>query len=97
MKGRKPTADESRWMSQVADMGCIVCRNEFNLFSPASIHHINGKTKEGAHFDTLPLCPQHHQHGGYGVALHAGRVEWERRYGTQQELKKQVEALLGEQ
>lgn len=96
MKGRKPTKSEQAHMSKVAEFGCIVCRNEFDLFSPAAIHHINGRTKEGCHFDILPLCPNHHQHGGYGVALHAGRAEWEKRYGTQGELLEQVERLLSE-
>lgn len=32
----------------------------------------------------------HHQTGGYGIALHAGRAEWERRYGTQFELLEEI-------
>ena len=83
-------------MSKVADLGCIVCINEFNLNSPAAIHHINGRTKEGCHFEILPLCPNHHQHGGYGVALHAGRAEWERLYGTQENLLKLVRGLIND-
>jgi hypothetical protein len=34
----------------------------------------------------IPLCPMHHQHGGWGVALHAGQKEFEKRYGTEEEL-----------
>ena len=37
----------------------------------------------------------HHQTGGYGVALHAGRAEWERRYGTQFELMEWIKAEIG--
>jgi len=96
LKGRTPTAEEKRWMSKVADLCCIVCINEFGLESPAAIHHIIGKTKEGAHFQVLPLCPTHHQTGGYGVALHAGRAQWENQYGTQAELLEQVRELLNE-
>ena len=96
MKGRTPTKSESTYMSKVAELGCIVCRNEFGLFSPAAIHHIEGRTKEGCHYKILPLCPNHHQYGGYGVALHAGRAEWEKRYGTQAELLKQVDRLLND-
>lgn len=94
MKGRKPTAAESRHMAAVADLGCCVCRREFGVYSPAAIHHTDGKTKPGAHMLVLPICQNHHQHGGYGVALHAGRVEWERRYGTTAELLAWVEAEL---
>jgi hypothetical protein len=81
-------------MAAVADLGCCVCRREFGVYSPAAIHHTDGKTKPGAHMLVLPICQNHHQHGGYGVALHAGRVEWERRYGTTAELLAWVEAEL---
>ena len=94
MKGRTPTAAESRHMAAVAELGCCVCRREFGVYSPAAIHHTDGKTKPGAHMRVLPICPNHHQHGGYGVALHAGRVEWERRYGTTAELLAWVESEL---
>lgn len=94
MKGRAPTKAEKEWMSRVADLGCIVCLNELSIYSPAAIHHIEGRTKKDCHFKVLPLCPNHHQYGGYGVAFHAGRVEWEKRYGTQAELLEQVRGLL---
>ena len=86
MKGRTPTADERRHMTAVAELGCCVCHRELGVYSPAAIHHAAGKTKPGAHMLVLPLCGAHHQTGGYGVALHAGRVEWERLHGTQSEL-----------
>ena len=86
MKGRKPTAAEQRHLSAVAELGCCVCRRELGVFSPAAIHHTTGKTKPGAHMLVLPLCGAHHQTGGRGIALHAGRVEWERLHGTQAEL-----------
>ena len=94
MKGRTPTADEKRHMAAVAELGCCVCRRVLGVHSPAAIHHTDGKTKPGAHMRVLPLCGIHHQTGGYGVALHAGRVEWERRYGTAAELLEWVESNL---
>ena len=81
-------------MARVAALGCVVCWREWQVMSPAAIHHTDGKTKPGAHLQVLPLCAQHHQHGGYGVALHAGRAEWERRYGTQAELLQWVNERL---
>ena len=84
-------------MSAVADLGCCVCRRELGVYSPAAIHHIAGKTKPGAHFLVIGLCGAHHQTGGYGVALHAGRVEWERLHGTQAELLRYVhEQITGD-
>ena len=62
--------------------------------SPAAIHHTDGKTKPEAHFKVLPLCAAHHQHGGYGVALHAGKAQFESRYGTEEELLQWVAERL---
>ena len=56
MKGRNPTAKEKRHMDKVSQIGCIVCRNQGNLFVPSEIHHTQGKTKVNAHFLVLPLC-----------------------------------------
>ena len=94
MKGRKPTAAEKQHMASVAALGCIVCRRELGVYSPAAIHHVDGKTKPGAHMRVLALCGRHHQTGGYGVALHAGRAEWERRHGTQEELLADIGARI---
>lgn len=37
-------------------------------------------------FEVIPLCPTHHQTGGYGVALHAGQETFEEKYGTEGQL-----------
>jgi hypothetical protein len=95
LKGRPPNKKEKAWLDAICQLGCIVCRNEFGLFSPACPHHIAGKTKDGAHFLTIPLCGPHHQTGGQGVAFHAtGKKNWENRYGTQQELLEQTKKLV---
>ena len=94
MKGRTPTAAERHHMHAVAALGCCVCRRECEVFSPAAIHHTTGKTSPGAHMRVLPLCGAHHQTGGYGVALHAGKAEFERRYGSQAELLEWVASRI---
>ena len=94
MKGRTPTAEERRHMAAVAELGCVVCRIHLGVFSPACIHHTEGKTRPGAHLRVLPICGIHHTLGGHGVARHAGKAEWERRYGTEAELLEYVAAAL---
>jgi len=94
VKSRHATKDDKLWMSAIADIGCIVCKNLGYGFSPAAIHHIAGRTKKGAHKKTIPLCGLHHQNGGYGVALHAGLKKWESLYGTQQDLLIQVQEII---
>lgn len=86
MRGRTPTASERLHMDRVAELGCCVCWISEGVYSPCAIHHLEGKTKPGAHFKVLGLCPTHHQTGGRGVALHAGRAKWEENYGTQEVL-----------
>ena len=69
--------------------GCIVCRLHHDTYSPATIHHIDGKTKPGAHLDSIPLCYLHHQ-GGADCAEYTSRHPYKARfvarYGTEQAL-----------
>lgn len=93
------TREESSYVERVVELGCIVCRNLGYGISPAQAHHPRrgvGMGQRSSHFDVIPLCPMHHQHGGWGVALHAGIQEFERRYGTEQELLQQTQKLLEE-
>jgi hypothetical protein len=89
MKGRTPTAEERRWMDAAGQLGCIACHH-LGVHSPqVSLHHIDGRTKEGAHFKTIPLCHFHHQGGdmrGEFVSVHPWKTRFEERFGTQLEL-----------
>ena len=92
------TEPERLHLDMVADLGCIVCRNQ-GVFSPAAIHHIRkgkGLGQRSDHWHVLPLCPPHHQTGPIGIAFHAGRKTWEERYGHEDELLAQVKKLLEE-
>jgi hypothetical protein len=88
---KNKTALEALHLGRVAALGCIVCGMS------AGCHHIRhqaGMGRKNSHFEAIPLCPDHHQTGGYGVAFHAGPREWERRYGTERELLAVVMAKL---
>ena len=89
--------EEKEFKARVAELGCIVeIIDEFGdkrlCGSPACLHHPRGaKFETGGGLksdwkDLLPLCPTHHQHGGYGVAFHAGKRIWEKKFGTQESL-----------
>ncbi|WP_372833088.1 Ref family recombination enhancement nuclease [Pontibacterium sp.] len=89
------TKDEKQWLPDVADLGCVVCRNAGFGQSPAEIHHVRtgqGTAQRASNKQVLPLCPPHHRTGGYGVAFHSGQKAWEEQYGTETELLKQVES-----
>jgi len=97
MGERAKTKSDLAWMDAICQYGCIICSNEFGIFSPCSPHHTDGRTKEGCHKKTIGLCGCHHQIGGNGVAFHeTGKKTWEAKYGTQEELLKQLQDEIGD-
>jgi len=92
----KSTAADKRHYAKVAEIGCIVCLNNMFEGTPAEIHHIGNGTmgKRGDNSKVIGLCHIHHRTGGYGIAVHAGKNEWEDNHGTELELLEQVRGLL---
>jgi hypothetical protein len=86
-------------MDAAAQIGCIACKG-MGVYTPEiSLHHIDGRTKEGAHFKTIPLCYPHHQGGdahGPFVSVHPWKRRFEERFGTQEELLAQCQRLVEE-
>jgi len=85
-------------LARVAALGCVVCRNEGLGETPAQAHHINCGTmgRKASDFETIPLCPTHHQYSGHGhIAVHDGLESFEARYGSERELLAQVLIELG--
>lgn len=83
----------NRYLDAIASLGCVVCRNLGHGEAPAAIHHIRagqGASQRASDYLVIPLCPTHHQHGGYGVAIHAGQEAWEALYGSEMELLAQT-------
>jgi hypothetical protein len=83
------TKDEKKHYDRLSQLGCVVCLREGHGYTQPAIHHIRSDAGMGmkSHWSkAIPLCPMHHQHGGWGVALHAGQKEFEKRYGTEEEL-----------
>ncbi|WP_087051081.1 Ref family recombination enhancement nuclease [Citrobacter europaeus] len=96
---RSKNKAEKLHLSRVADLNCIVCRNEGLGETPAEIHHCSsgtGMSVRADNFHVIPLCHTHHRTGGHGVAIHAGRQSWESKFGTETELLVQVLYELGE-
>ena len=97
MKGKNRTAEEKRLHDKIARVGCIACRHDGWTNFEVSIHHIDGRTKPGAHLKVLPLCAGHHQDGtgipGL-VAVHPWKARFEAQYGKQDELLAEVMGLI---
>ena len=97
MQGRTPNKKEKQWMDSISNFGCIVCKLFYQCDSPAEIHHIDGKTKPGAHLKTLPLCYKHHREGVNNdmyVSRHPFKKEFEKRYGKQYDLLERLQELI---
>jgi hypothetical protein len=101
MKGRPPIAEEVRFMDRMGQLPCIACLKDGWENHEISLHHIDGRTKPGAHFLVLPICAGHHQSGtGENpslIAVHPDKERFEARYGTQRELLAECVAKLREQ
>ena len=103
MLGRKPTASEQRHMDFVGDMFCIACEKDGLYNSHILLHHVNGRTRPGAHLDVLPLCAPHHQHDDTDpmgrIGIHPWKKRFENMYGTSEqlliEIKRRIEVRNG--
>ena len=90
MAKKRPNKSEKQYMTKVANYGCIACEIDGKI-SSAEIHHIRKHTGMGLrppHSDTIPLCYSHHRTGK--ISVHLGKKEFEKKYGTEQEILKKV-------
>jgi len=90
MKGNAPTVEQKKFYDAIAKLGCVACHIDGNFNPIVSIHHIDGRTKPGAHDLVIPLCAGHHQDGTGGdksmIAVHPWKKRFEQRYGSQLDL-----------
>lgn len=52
-----------RYMGEVADLGCILCRHLGYFGTPAQLHHPRaaaGGAQRSSDWLVVPLCPEHH-------------------------------------
>ena len=92
MAKKSKTKAEKQHLTRVAELGCVICQR------PANIHHLlrgKGTGQKASHYETIPLCHEHHQGGGIGVAIHAGIESWEARWNTEDHYLKLVHDALG--
>jgi hypothetical protein len=87
-KDKTATPAQKRRMARIQEHGCVICG------MPAIIHHCHTYMGGGRDHDkVIPICPEHHTNGGLGIALHAGRVRWERTFGTEDFFLKQIDEI----
>ncbi|NBN61582.1 DUF968 domain-containing protein [Proteus sp. G2639] len=89
---KSKTKEEKKWLSDVAELGCICCRNMGFGASLAEIHHVRtgrGMAQRASHTDVLPLCPPHHR-ACYETGFHASPKSWQEIHGSEAELLEQT-------
>lgn len=86
---------EKLWLSDVASLGCVACRNHGYGETPAEVHHIRdgqGASQRAAARETIPLCPPHHRGTAHPIvpSIHMQKRRFEREFGTERELLAQT-------
>jgi len=85
------TKQERKHLQAVVDLGCIACAKMGIHDSPCEIHHIKNHTgmgRKASHFETIPLCPNHHRNGNF--SYHVNPKLFTESFGTQKELLEEV-------
>ena len=81
---------------RMAEHGCVACLKNGIHNTHVSIHHIDGRTKKGAHRRVLALCPSHHQYGTeQDPSVHPWKTAFIARYGNQMDLLREVMEAIG--
>jgi len=96
-------------MDALGKLPCIACLQHVKESPRISLHHIDGRTKPGAHLLQIPLCVYHHQHAApenvraefpWLVPVHAdgvtgGKAEFTRHNGSEKHLMTKAYNLAG--
>lgn len=88
-------------LAKIAMMKCVACAIEKpkypNIPGRLEIHHKTGcgLGKKASDLLTIPLCNYHHQKGNRGFAIHRGILDWEDKFGSQQNLILEIHEKLG--
>jgi hypothetical protein len=95
-KKKVKTKAEKERLQTIAEMPCYACFQD-GLEVASEVHHIRSHTGLGlrpSHFSTIPLCVFHHRLGK--LSVHLGKVDFEKKYGTQQEILKIINREIEE-
>ena len=94
--GKSRSKEDREHLTKLAEVGCIVCRLELSVFTPAEIHHIRagqGLAQRASDKDAIPLCFHHHSAQGVD-GFHKHPKTWQEAHGTELELLDQTRRLL---
>lgn len=90
MSRKPPTKAEAARIERMKRLGCLCCGGQ------PEVHHITVGGRRLGHWWTLPICPGCHR-GVWDTgepSIDGGRKPFEKRFGTEKELFRQVQARL---
>lgn len=95
---RQKQKRDLKHLQRVRELGCYCCRVDGMGPTPASAHHIRegyGIAEKASDYETIPLCPAHHQTGAGGViAVHRNYRAFVERYGSEREILERTVAEM---
>ena len=84
----------------MCSLGCVACKKDGIFNDHCLPHHINGRTKPGAHRQVISLCAPHHQHDDTDpmgrIGVHPFTARFENMYGSQYDLLAEVMEIIGD-
>ena len=93
---KNKTKLEKERLEIISNFPCYACFQDGKEVQ-AEVHHIRKHTGIGlrpSHFDTIPLCYEHHRTGK--ISVHLGKKAFESKYGTEEQLQKQLRERIEE-
>lgn len=90
--------EDPKHLQRLREFGCWACRVDGMGWRYAEPHHPRpgqGMGMKSDDRDAIPVCPRHHneQHPD-SVSIHRNPHEFRARYGTEAEIRDQVNALI---
>ena len=78
-------------LERIQALGCIVCELNYDLYSPADLHHPLSGGKRISKTHVIPLCPQHHRL--HVFSRHRNKRKFIELYGTEEYLHEETSKL----
>lgn len=86
MTAKAATKEQKRRFDGMKALGCVACiLDNKKGWVYADIHHMTRNNKRLGHWETVPLCPEHHT-SNTGLSWHMRRKAFRVKYGNDAEL-----------
>lgn len=85
MTAKAATKEQKRRFEGMKALGCIACILDNRTWAYPDIHHMTRNNKRLGHWETVPLCAEHHV-SNTKISWHMKRATFRKRYGTDAEL-----------